>query len=514
MKSKIKQLLVGVLTVAVISSNFAAALIPGAATITGTIAVTENKTVVASTTDTTVDVPVKVTFTEPVTGPHGRFSITADGATLTDIKVDSFDNANAKENPDAYVRIGDEYGDDGTNLETGTILVESAIDNKAAVVTYINLVTTFTVPANTAADTVIPVTVKGIDATNANEDNWEDLVATDGNITVTAAEPDYGTLTNGSADLLYKNNMDLPVQYQNTVYSGDIADIEEYGIIVIREDKYDGGALTTETPGAMSQTWDTLQTNSNLSVYGFAFKNITKEYIFVNYVKVNGKYIYADSVRTSYATLCANRIPTGGTGGEKATLYLDTYYTLFGEKLYDGAKELDAADTNYGYDATYTKNEHTFPTMGTDLTYTIANTNGYLLFNNMEFGYGLTLSYNGDTSKVLETGVLMLREDKYTEGTQITKDTAGVLCASGEGFVEAAAYSVYGFSMSNIIKDYIFVPYVETADGVVYGEYLSRSFADTILARLDASGSNKAKAIFDVYAAANSSASLYQKVEK
>ena len=186
MKSKIKQLLVGVLTVAVISSNFAAALIPGAATITGTIAVTENKTVVASTTDTTVDVPVMVTFSEPVTGPHGRFSITADGATLTGIEVDSFDNANAKENPDAYVRIGDEYGDDGTNLETGTILVESAIDNKAAVVTYINLVATFTVPANTAAGTVIPVTVKGIDTTNANEDNWEDLAATNGKITVEA----------------------------------------------------------------------------------------------------------------------------------------------------------------------------------------------------------------------------------------------------------------------------------------------------------------------------------------
>lgn len=192
MKSKIKQLLVGVLAVAVISSNFVAALIPNAATITGTIAVTENKTVVASTTDTTVDVPVKVTFTEAVTGPHGRFSITADGATLTNVKVDSFDNANAEENPDAYVRIGDEYGDDGTNLETGTILVESAIDNKAAVVTYINLVATFTVPANTAAGTVIPVTVKGIDTTNANEDNWEDLVATNGKITVHGAGTTYG----------------------------------------------------------------------------------------------------------------------------------------------------------------------------------------------------------------------------------------------------------------------------------------------------------------------------------
>lgn len=206
MKSKIKQLLVGVLAVAVISSNFVAALIPNAATITGTIAVTENKTVVASTTDTTVDVPVKVTFKEAVTGPHGRFSITADGATLTNVKVDSFDNANAKENPDAYVRIGDEYGDDGTNLETGTILVESAIDNKAAVVTYINLVATFTVPANTDAGTVIPVTVKGIDATNANEDNWEDLVATNGKITVEADEPEcehvnvtleYSTIENG-----------------------------------------------------------------------------------------------------------------------------------------------------------------------------------------------------------------------------------------------------------------------------------------------------------------------------
>ena len=246
MKSKIKQLLVGVLTVAVISSNFAAALIPGAATITGTIAVTENKTVVASTTDTTVDVPVKVTFTEPVTGPHGRFSITADGATLTGIEVDSFDNANAEENPDAYVRIGDEYGDDGTNLETGTILVESAIDNKAAVVKYINLVATFTVPANTAAGTVIPVTVKGIDATNANEDNWEDLDATDGNITVTAAEPEKTV-----AD--YIANVDITNSAENQSVTGTVSYTVETTQALFSYVKGLGGEITAL---GLRGTWD------------------------------------------------------------------------------------------------------------------------------------------------------------------------------------------------------------------------------------------------------------------
>ena len=350
MKSKIKQLLVGVLAVAVISSNFVAALIPNAATIKGTIAVTENKTVVASTTDTTVDVPVKVTFTEAVTGPHGRFSITADGATLTNVKVDSFNNANA-ENPDAYVRIGDEYGADGTNLKTGTILVESAIDNKAAVVTYINLVATFTVPANTAAGTVIPVTVKGIDATNANEDNWEDLDATNGNITVTAAEPektvaDYIAnvdITNSAENQSVTGTVSYTVETTQALFSyvkGLGGEITALGL----RGTWDGSDPTTSTTGAYAEYQIPAGYFDYFATNGWAMPNLLQVYYtgmnvaqFNTDVKFAASYTYKDANGVSHVeylgdvlTYSFNDLISGDTT-DLAVAYKELYNTISGE---------------------------------------------------------------------------------------------------------------------------------------------------------------------------------------
>ena len=489
MKSKIKQLLVGVLTVAVISSNFAAALIPGAATITGTIAVTENKTVVASTTDTTVDVPVKVTFTEPVTGPHGRFSITADGATLTGIEVDSFDNANAEENPDAYVRIGDEYGDDGTNLETGTILVESAIDNKAAVVKYINLVATFTVPANTAAGTVIPVTVKGIDTTNANEDNWEDLDATNGTITVEVDEPE-DTLTVTTDAKPAGNTTFMARQRYTYTFTGEVA---SYGVLVWREAAYDaaysetdGLDLTTYTANIPITAVDANgYTTNGLAVTGIALPKITEVFYTVPYVvDTNGVTYYSDETFSfSYAAYLIDRMTTGSTEVQaKVNAIMDLYYSTEGVQVYDGQ----------------TAPEYTFESKG---TYTAVpemtvEDNGDFVTSVSRAGATKTAALRIDIDysnapAYVSKGCLVYTPDDYVAGN-----------ATADFVLNGTRAEVAGISFFAFKTQYVFVPYVVDTDGNrYYGSTVKASYADWLVDKLNqgTTAAPKVQAMADLY---------------
>lgn len=539
-----KKLLASALAATMLFTTAVTSFVASAAVTVGTITAGNVDKVVGDT--DTISTEITIDFPDGVVAPHDITTVSLEGYNLTDATLGEVTYAESSKQGKVWIDPTSE------ELAKGEILIQSPVDDIAPTVKKIILNVTFTDAddIDTAAGTY-SIVVDGNEMTNFDEEDL-DVTATNGTFTVKVAhvceagtpvsnengthdipcvgcdklvaddeqctygddgactvcgykepvvEPELGELTATSASFVYKNSMELPIQYQGVSYSGDASAVEEFGIIAIREDKYDGVTpLTPQTPNAMSMTWDTVQSSPNLYIYGFAFKFITKEYIVVSYVKVGENYIYGEKYQESYADLCVNRIARGDTssnGYKYAKHYLDTYYTLFDVKLYDGAENLPAADTSKKYVGNYTKTQHDFPVATGELTTSVSREDGTLLFNNMEFGYGVYFNYSGE-AEVLKSGVLILREDKYTQGTAITKETPGVMFDEADGLMDKT-YTIYGFSLANIAKDYIFVPYVETTEGTVYGEYRALAFADVILARLNASGHAKSKAIFDAY---------------
>ncbi len=121
---------------------------------------------------------------------------------------------------------------------------------------------------------------------------------------------------------------------------------------------------------------------------------------------------------------------------------------------------------------------------------------------NVNTSFGLYAKFDFTFSgTAAEYGVMLYRAASYTDGMEVSIDTADMSAA----IAPADWFSVSGFNITAITEKFVFVPYVKDTDAVYYyADPVRLSYAEIALERINNSSTKpatvaKLNAIFDAY---------------